>query len=138
MSAEVSNFRLNVLRLVYLLIFVLFGSRIWPVIIDPSGLWDPIEGVAYSFWAAFSLLAVLGIRYPLKMLPLLFIQLTYKSIWLVAVGIQLWQADKIDQSAAELIRSNTIGVIIDLLVIPWPYVWANYIAKPKHNKNSET
>ena len=137
MSNEVSKLRINILRGVYLLIFIMFGSSIWPSIISPNGLWDPIEGVAFSFWGAFSLLSILGVRYPLKMLPLLFIQLTYKTIWLSAVGLQLWSAGKIDPVAAELVRACAMGVIIDLIVIPWPYVWSNYIWKPKPpNQNS--
>jgi hypothetical protein len=65
------------------------------------------------------------------MLPLLFIQLTYKTIWLLAVGLQLWLAGKIDPVAADLVRACAMGAIIDLIVIPWPYVWSNYISKPK-------
>ena len=74
MSNEVSKLRINILRAVYLFIFIVFGFSIWPSIISPNELWDPIEGVTYSFWGAFSLLSILGVRYPLKMLPLLFIQ----------------------------------------------------------------
>ena len=137
MSNEVSKLRVNILRGVYLLIFIVFGSSIWPTIISPNELWDPMEGVTYSFWGAFSLSSILGVRYPLKMLPLLFIQLTYKTIWLLAVALPLWSAGKIDPIAADLVRACAMGAIIDLIVIPWPYVWSNYIWKPKSsNENS--
>jgi hypothetical protein len=39
-----------------------------------------MRGVVRSVLAAVSLLAVLGIRYPLKMLPLLFFELVWKTI----------------------------------------------------------
>lgn len=133
MSAEVSTLRLNILRAVYLLIVVLFGSRIWPTILNPNDIWDPLQGVAFSFWGAFTLLSILGVWQPLKMLPLLFVQLTYKVIWMLSVGLQLWSAGQIDPVAAGLIRSNIIGIVIDLLVIPWPYVWVTYVL----NKDSK-
>lgn len=132
MSAEVSKLRINILRAVYLLIVVLFGFRIWPTIINPNELWDPLQGVAFSFWGALTLLSILGVWQPLKMLPLLFMQLTYKAIWMLAVGLQLWSAGEIDPVAAGLMRSNAIGIVIDLLVIPWPYVWSTYILKTKN------
>ena len=86
MSEEVSIFRLYLMRLAYLLNFVMLGLQVWPAIINHKIPWDPFHGVAFSFWAALSLLAGLGIRYPLRMLPVLFMQLTYKSIWLMAVA----------------------------------------------------
>jgi hypothetical protein len=71
MSEETSTFRLYLMRLLYLLNFVLLGLEVWPVMINHPGAWDPVKGVAFSFWAALSALSVLGLRYPLKMLPLL-------------------------------------------------------------------
>jgi len=71
MSEETSTFRLYLMRLLYLLNFVLLGLDVWPGIINHVGAWDPVKGVAFSFWAALSALSGLGLRYPLKMLPLL-------------------------------------------------------------------
>ena len=79
MSDEVSTLRLYLMRLVYLLNFVLLGLDVWPGLINHVGAWDPVKGVAFSFWAALSVLSGLGLRYPLRMLPLLLLQLVYKS-----------------------------------------------------------
>ncbi|MEX2962837.1 hypothetical protein [Microbulbifer sp. TYP-18] len=127
MQKEVSRWRINILRAFYLFIAVVFGFSVWPTIINPGEIWDPLEGVAFSFWGALTLLSLFGVLHPLKMLPVLLMQLTYKAIWMLAVGAQLWLAGEIDPVAAELVNANTIGIIIDLLVIPWPYVWATYI-----------
>ncbi len=89
MSEETSTFRLYLMRFAYLGNFVLLGLNVWPVIINHKGAWDPMHGVAFSFWAALSALAGLGVRYPLKMLPLLLLQLLYKSIWLIAVYLMV-------------------------------------------------
>src|SRR5271165_3169952 len=90
MSNDVSTFRLYLMRFLYLLNFVLLGLDVWPAIINHVGAWDPVRGVAFSFWAALSALSALGLRYPLKMLPLLLLQLLYKSVWLTAVALPLW------------------------------------------------
>ena len=37
--------------------------------------WDPIVAVAFSFWAALTVLSALGIRYPLAMLLLILMQI---------------------------------------------------------------
>jgi hypothetical protein len=61
------------------------------------------------------------------MLPLLILQLFYKSVWLLAVGLPLRSAGQADSVAAGMIDTFAIAVVLDLLVIPWPYVLANYV-----------
>ena len=69
---------------------------------------------------------------PLKMIPLLLMQILYKLIWLIIVAYPLWSAGHlIGSSAQELANINLKGVIVDLFVIPWPYVFKNYVLKPK-------
>ena len=123
MSNEISTFRLYLMRLLYLLNFVLLGLDVWPAIISHKGTWDPLHGVAFSFWAALSALSGLGLRYPLRMLPLLLLQLFYKAVWLLAVALPMWSAVR----STGLAHAMAIGVIVDLVGIPWPYVLANYV-----------
>src|ERR1035437_71269 len=117
MSEQVSIFRLYLMRLLYLLNFVMLGLSVWPEIINHSGAWDPVKGVAFSFWAALSVLSGLGLRYPLKMVPLLLLQLVYKTVWLVAVALPMWPAVR----STDLTRAMVIGVVMDVLGIPWSY-----------------
>ena len=49
MSEQVSIFRLYLMRLLYLLNFVMLGLSVWPEIINHAGAWDPVKGVAFSF-----------------------------------------------------------------------------------------
>jgi hypothetical protein len=125
MAEDVSTFRLYLMRLLYLLNFVMLGLQVWPVLITHAGAWDPVKGVAFSFWAALSALSGLGLRYPLKMVPLLLLQLLYKSIWVIAVALPLWSAFR----SVELTKVMGLGAVVDLLVIPWPYVLATYVRK---------
>ena len=123
MAGEVSTPRLYPMRAVFLLNFVVLGSDVWPVLLNHPEPWDPVESAAFSFWAALSLLSMLGLRYPVKMLPLLLFQSTYKVIWLLAVALPHWS----DFQAAALTKIMVFGLIIDVLVIPWPFVFRNYI-----------
>src|SRR4051812_23064418 len=126
---QVSTFRLYVLRATYLLVFMGLATSYWPGIIWHGEL-SLSQGVVRSFLGAVSLLALLGIRYPLQMLPLMLFELTWKSIWLIAMAIPLWLAHQIDAGARESIKACLMGVILFPIVIPWPYVLANYVKRP--------
>ena len=126
---EVSTVRMYALRLVYLLNFIGLGLTVWPAVLSPEKPLGLVEGAAFSFWAALSVLMGLGLRYPLQMLPLLLLQLFYKAVWLLAVALPLWSAGQWDARATGLTRTFVLPVVLDLLVIPWAYVIANYIKK---------
>ncbi|MEW5250563.1 hypothetical protein [Microbulbifer discodermiae] len=130
MEREISNVRLYAMRLVFLLTFVGLAPSAWQEIIVPAETWEPFYGVAIAFWAALALLSIMGFLYPLKMLPLLFLQLTYKLIWILGVGLPLWQQGLLEGAARELAFANGIGVILDILVIPWVYVARQYFYRP--------
>jgi hypothetical protein len=117
------------MRTLYLLMFVGQGFIQWPVIIHHTQALTFWHGVGSSLLFAMALLAALGIRYPLQMLPLLLFELLWKSIWLLAVALPLWSANQIDAQTAETVKACLMGIIIPF-VIPWPYVYANYVKKP--------
>lgn len=121
--SNVSLSRLYLMRAVYLLNFVLMGLDVWPVLLTHSGEWDLHEGAAYSLWAALSLLSVLGLKYPLQMLPLLLFQFTYKFVWLLLVEWPDWQTIK----SSEMMQAMLIGFVIELFIIPWTYVFRSYL-----------
>ena len=131
-SEGVSKLRLILLRIYYVLLFVLLGSEAWPAIFTRGESWQPLAGIAFSFWAALSALAILGLRYPLKMLPLLLLQMLYKTTWLLGVALPLWKAGKFDATAHSLFVACAVGVVLDLIVIPWRYVLDNYVLTPKN------
>ena len=127
--SEVSTFRLYLMRAMYLLIFVGLGSEIWPIIIHHAKPWDLMHGVACSLLAALSAMMALGIRYPLQILPMLLFELLWKAIWLLAVGLPLWSAHQLDPDTMDTFKACLMGVVLCLIVIPWPYVLANYLKK---------
>lgn len=127
MSNALPRLRIYAMIFLYLLTGLSLGITSWITMFGAGADWDPIEGVAFSFWTAISTLALLGARFPVKMLPILLIQFSYKSIWLTFVALPLWQAGKMDPMSDELFRACALGVIFDLLIIPWPYVFREYV-----------
>ena len=123
---NVTVFRLYLLRAFYLLLVVGIAFTIWPQLLLHPTPWPLWHGVGCSLLGAISVLAILGIRYPLKMLPLLFFELTWKIIWLIAVALPLWSANKMDAANLETAQNCLLAVLIPF-VIPWKYVWIHYV-----------
>jgi hypothetical protein len=120
---------LYLLRFGYALLAVLLGSSIWPAVLGhvawPLSL-SPWYGIADSQLAALSLLSLLGLRYPLKMLPLLIFEMTWKSIWLLSVALPMGITHApIGDDVAQTIQACLMAVIFPLL-IPWRYVFSTF------------
>jgi hypothetical protein len=124
---EISTFRLYLLRAGYLLIAVGLAIMIFPGIIHPPENLPHMNAVVRSMLGAVCLLAFLGIRYPLKMLPVLFFELVWKTIWLLAFGLRLWSADRLDQGMSETLNDTIFGIVVVLVVTPWDYVFNHYL-----------
>lgn len=124
---EVSPVRLHLLRALYLLIGLGEGSQVWPVILHHARTWPLWHGVSLSFLGALTLLSLLGVRYPVKMLPLLCYEFTWKLIWTLAVWLPLWLAHRVDADTAANVFPIIMGVVLVPLVVPWGYVWKNYV-----------
>ena len=76
-----------------------------------------------------SLLAFLGLRYPVQLLPLLVFESLWKLIWLAAVGIPHLVAGDMDAQMSSVF-SSVLFVVIILAVTPWDYVWKRYVRAP--------
>ncbi len=125
--SEVSTFRLYVLRAMYLFTFAGLAITRWPEILNPpAGISHP-STVVGSFLFAMSLLAALGIRYPLKMLPLLFFELLWKVLWIVGWGLPLWSSQQLAPDSELTLVSNVVGIVLVPLAIPWGYVFKQYV-----------
>ena len=89
-----------------------------------------MNGVVRSLLATVALLALLGLRYPLQMLPLLLFELVWKSIWLLAFALPLWRAHSIDANTKDTVFACVMGIIIFPIAIPWPYLFAHDVKRP--------
>lgn len=125
---EISLFRLYLLRALYLLVIVGLGIKVWPGVIRHEEPWERMEGVVQCMLAAFAALSVLGLRYPLQMLPLLLWEMTWKSIWLLVVALPLWLDGHMDESTWAT-ASACLLVLIFPFGIPWRFVIEHYLKK---------
>jgi hypothetical protein len=125
---DVTLIRLYLLRALYLLVVVGLGLVIWPQILLPGKSLGLMHGVVVCMLAAFHLMAVLGLRYPLQMLPVLLWELAWKTIWLTVVALPQWLAGTID-AATMATAVECLWVVIVPFVIPWGYVYRHYVKK---------
>jgi len=127
---EVSIFRMYVLRATYLFIIVGVGTLIWPLLLDSPETVEHFRGVTWCLLSTVAILALVGLRYPLKMLPLLFFELIWKATWIIAIGIPLRSAGQLEGPFSETWFANVMGLLIFSLAIPWGYVVRRYIREP--------
>jgi len=125
-GADVALWRLYLLRGGYLLIAVGMGMQMWSAYLDPHKPWTLTHGVMNAMLLALVLLSIVGLRYPLKMLPLLFWEMTWKAIWLLSVALPAWQNHAMDADTWDTTFACLMSVIF-LIIVPWGYVWRNFV-----------
>ncbi len=123
------------LRLLYILMFFVLGKETWTHILTHQGPWEPFNAVAWCVWTAFATVAVLGIIRPLKMLPIVLLEIFYKLLWLYLVAYPLWSKGMLTGSPAEGITSGFLWVILPIVAVPWGYTFVTYIYNPKKEAN---
>lgn len=125
----VSPLRMWVMRAFYLFMAVGIGATVWPLIIGHPADLARMTGVALALLGTIGLLALLGLRYPLQMLPLLLFELIWKAVWLAAFALPRWLGGSLDEGMRTTMFETSLGAML-LLVIPWRYVFHHYARKP--------
>lgn len=127
LTTQPPRWRIWLMRALYFLTFIGLAFETWEYLLFPPEPIDYMTGVAFSFWAAYATLMGIGIRYPLKMLPLILLQLAYKSIWALTVYPPMKYSGTVTLDAESFFWVCITAVIIDTLVIPWGYFFKVYI-----------
>ena len=125
---DLSLTRLNALRAGYLLMGLGLALVKWPLLPDAHTM--PLyEGVTLCLLTAMSVLAFLGLRYPMRLLPVLLFETLWKVLWLSLVALPKAVAGDLDAATSDLaVRCSLVVVII--AVVPWSYVWRTYVRAP--------
>lgn len=117
------------LRTVFTLTLVFIGMFSWSTILNHNGTWKPVNAVAFCMWAAYSTMSVLGIIKPLKMLPIIALQIFYKLVWLAIVAYPLWLRDELAGSDAEQMTKDFLWVVLPIAAMPWGYFFGSFFSR---------
>jgi hypothetical protein len=128
LPAQLALWQLNLLRVGYLVMGVGLAVVKWPLLFADKS-WGLMEGTVECLLVAMSVLALLGLRYPQRMLPILLFEVAWKLLWLGVVAVPLWMDDRLEGATREQAAAILwVGIII--AVIPWRHVLAQYLTAP--------
>ena len=124
-KAQLPTWRLNVMRIGYFVMGAGLAVTQWPELVSHSS-WELKQGTVITMLVAMSVLALLGLRYPQRMLPILLFEVGWKLTWLGVVALPLWFDGNLtgatrDQAATVLL------VAIVIAVIPWRHVVSQFV-----------
>jgi len=124
-SLTLPTWRLNLMRVAYLEMGVGLAITRWPELVshDP---WELMEGTVVTMLVAMSVLALLGLRYPQRMLPILMFEVGWKLLWLGTVALPLWLDGDLNGATREqVIKILWASVVV--AVIPWRHVFRQFV-----------
>ena len=114
------------MRAIYLLMATLLALDVWTHIFTYDQRWDPSDAMDWSVWAAFSVFALIGIFRTVQMIPVLLLEIVYKSIWLVLVALPLYREGNLSAEATDGMIYPFALVVLPILAVPWGYVFRKY------------
>jgi hypothetical protein len=128
-ASGVATWRLNLLRAAYLLMSVGIATTYSPFVLNHPRDFPLGMSLTFSLLSGLGLASLLGLRYPLQMLPLLLFEIAWKAIYLVGFALPLWRAGLIDAETAEYIKA-CLMVVVFVPIIPWDYVYRALVVQP--------
>jgi hypothetical protein len=129
LEAALPLYRLYLMRAGYALMGIGLAIVRWPDLITHPEPWPLMDSVVVCILTAMSLLALLGLRYPVQMLPILLFESAWKLLWLGVVALPRFLAGDMDAATAD-VTFNCLFVVFILAVTPWRYVWVHYATAP--------
>jgi hypothetical protein len=124
-SIRLPTWRLNLLRAGYLFMGGGLVIKKWPEMLNHAS-WELKEGTVVTMLVAMSVLALLGLRYPQRMLPILLFEVGWKLTWLVVVALPLWIDGNL--TGATWVQTEAVLlVVVVIAVIPWRHVVRQYV-----------
>ena len=86
---------------------------------------DPaIFGLCGSLFVALGLVSILGVRSPLKLVPILLVVLVYKLIWLIALVLPLFLKGQFPFYIVFMTVVFLTFIIGNLIAIPFSYLFS--------------
>ena len=124
-DVDLSSRQLSAMRAGYGLMGVGLALSRWPQLPGARDL--PLyEGVTLCLLTAMSLLALLGLRHPVKLLPVLLFESAWKVLWLGSVALPGAVGGDLDRATID-VALNCALVVVIIAVVPWRHVWRSYV-----------
>jgi hypothetical protein len=123
-ATRLTTRRLHLMRAGYLFMGLGLAVVKWPLLGGASTM--PLyEGVTLATLTAMSVLALLGLRHPVRMLPVLLFEVLWKALWLSLVALPKALGDGLDAATTDVLVNCSLVVVI-VAVVPWRYTWERY------------
>jgi hypothetical protein len=118
------------MRVGYLVMAVGIALTKGPLFLQGTVVNLPVyEGVVAALLGTMALLALVGLRYPVQMLPILIFESTWKVVWFGAVALPHLIAGDMSDQMSSVLSSVSVGIVI-LVVTPWDYAWKRFVRTP--------
>jgi hypothetical protein len=124
-SASLPTWRLNAMRVGYFVMVAGLAVTKWPQLLAHEP-WELKEGTVLTMLVAMSVLALLGLRYPQRMLPILLFEVGWKLTWLGVVAFPLWSDGNLEGATRDQ-AAAVLWVAIVIAVIPWRHVVSQFV-----------
>jgi hypothetical protein len=124
--APLPLWRLYLLRAGYLYLGLGLAVTRWPAFVQRDQPLPLMEGVVDAMLVALSVLFLLGVRYPVAMVPALLFELAWKVTWLAVVALPLWASDRLTPAYGAM-AATLLWVAPILLVVPWGHVSRRFV-----------
>lgn len=127
-AGDLRLWQVNLLRVGYAVMGIGLAIIKWPLLFDHD-TWGLAEGTKECLLIAMSFLAFLGLRHPVRMLPILIFEVLWKLLWLGVVALPLWADGTLD-GATRTQTGTILWVVLIIAVIPWRHVFTEYVSAP--------
>ncbi len=88
------------------------------------------RGMITCILAGLWVMALIGLRYPTKMIPILLFEFVWKTIWAIFFGAPQWLSGVGSPRLGQDLFDIGFFAIVFGLIIPWPWVWQHYVKAP--------
>ncbi|MEM9311960.1 MAG: hypothetical protein AAGA34_10985 [Pseudomonadota bacterium] len=127
---RVAMWRIWMLRFLFALIAVILGWQQWSAILEGTPHdWPAWKGLGRAMLAVLSVLAMVGIFQPLKLIIVMVYEMAWKTLWLLMVALPTYLEGR-DMPTIMDVTINSLGMVLLLCVIPWRYVWWQLFGQP--------
>ncbi|HTD39905.1 MAG TPA: hypothetical protein VK671_04735 [Mucilaginibacter sp.] len=123
----VPKINIYLLRVLYILMFIFLSYDSWVHILNHKGNWEVTDATAWCVWLGYGAISWIGIIHPLKMLPIVLLEIVYKTAWLFIVAYPLWTKNELTGSPVEATTYVFTLVILPIVAMPWRYFFRTYI-----------